>query len=76
MAAHAIGFAIVWTLIILSPTLVVPIATEPVAERRMYLPLAALAAVFVAGLYALVDGIAQQWSKKSRYMPTVLTVTI
>src|SRR5262249_10599342 len=39
---------------ILSPTLVVPIVTEVMADRRMYLPLAGFAAVFVAGIYRLM----------------------
>jgi tetratricopeptide (TPR) repeat protein len=50
----AIGFAIMWVLLILSPTLVVPILSEVAAERRMYLPLAAIAAVAVVGLYELI----------------------
>ena len=36
------GFAGCWFFAILSPTLLVPIATEIAAERRMYMPLAAL----------------------------------
>ncbi|HEY2840658.1 MAG TPA: tetratricopeptide repeat protein [Pirellulales bacterium] len=49
----AVGFlaAAVW--LILSPTLIVPIITEVAAERRMYLPLAALIALLVCGGYAL-----------------------
>ncbi len=43
----AIGFVGAWVLLILSPTLIVPITTEIAAERRMYLPLAALATLFV-----------------------------
>ena len=50
----AVGFAIAWMLLILSPTLVVPILSEVAAERRMYLPLAAIAAVTVVGAYELV----------------------
>ena len=40
----ALGFLGAWVLIILSPTLVVPILREVAAERRMYLPLAAIVA--------------------------------
>jgi tetratricopeptide (TPR) repeat protein len=40
-------------LAILSPTFVVPIVTEVAAERRIYLPLAALAALAVVGGYSL-----------------------
>ena len=39
-----------WVLLILSPTLVVPIVTEVAAERRMYLPLAAIVAWLVLWL--------------------------
>jgi tetratricopeptide (TPR) repeat protein len=38
----------------LSPTLVVPIITEIAAERRMYLPMAGLVALFVAGGFEIV----------------------
>ncbi len=47
----AVGFVGAWVLLILSPTLVVPIVTEVAAERRMYLPLAALIALAVVGGY-------------------------
>lgn len=40
---------------ILTPTLIVPIATEIAAERRMYMPLAALIVVVVAGVYRLLS---------------------
>src|SRR6185436_2962197 len=51
----AIGFvgACVW--LILSPTLVVPIITEAAAERRMYLPLAAIVTLVVVGGYAALE---------------------
>jgi tetratricopeptide (TPR) repeat protein len=51
----AIGFVGAWMLLILSPTLVVPIITEVAAERRMYLPLAALIALVVVGAFALAQ---------------------
>jgi protein O-mannosyl-transferase len=46
------GFLGAWFFIILSPTsTIVPIATEVGAERRMYLPLAALVVLVVIGAY-------------------------
>ncbi len=51
----AIGFVGTCVLVILSPTLVVPIITEVAAERRMYLPLAALSALVVVGCYWLSE---------------------
>lgn len=50
----AVGFALAWMFLILSPTLLVPIKTEMAAERRMYLATAALVAAVVVGGYALV----------------------
>jgi tetratricopeptide (TPR) repeat protein len=48
----AIGFAGVWFFAILAPSSsIVPVATETMAEHRMYLPLAAVAALVVLGIY-------------------------
>jgi Flp pilus assembly protein TadD len=44
-----VGFLLTLMFAILSPTLLVPILTEMAAERRMYLPLAALLVVFCVG---------------------------
>ncbi len=55
----AIGFEGAWVLLILSPTIFVPIVTEVAAERRIYLPLAALVALAVVGGYWLV-----RWSMR------------
>lgn len=51
----AAGFLWASLLLILGPTLIVPIKTEVAAERRMYLPLAALASLAVVGGYELVE---------------------
>ncbi len=48
-----VGYLGAWVLVILSPTLVVPIILEVAAERRMYLPLAAIVALVIVGGYAL-----------------------
>lgn len=48
-----LGFLGAWFFLILAPTSsVVPIATEIVAEHRMYLPLAAVVVLIVVGLHA------------------------
>ena len=47
----AVGYLGACALAILAPTLVVPIVTEIAAERRMYLPLAALVTLVVVGAY-------------------------
>jgi len=49
------GFAWASVLLVLSPTLIVPIVTEIAAERRMYLPLAALVPWAVVGVYWLLS---------------------
>ena len=52
----AIGFCGAWFFAILAPTsTVVPVATQTVAEHRMYLPLAAVVALTVAGTCALAS---------------------
>jgi protein O-mannosyl-transferase len=50
-----IGFLGLWFFIILGPTSsIVPILTEVAAERRMYLPLAAVVVLMVVGGYGLL----------------------
>ena len=52
---RAAGFLIAGTMVVLAPTHIVPIVTEVAAERRMYLPLAALVAlVVVSGYWCLL----------------------
>ncbi len=55
----ALGFVGACVFLILSPTLVVPIITEVAAERRMYLPLAALVTLVVAGGYWLIQPVSE-----------------
>jgi protein O-mannosyl-transferase len=50
----AIGYLGAWFFVILSPTLVVPVPTEVAAERRMYLPLAALVVLLIVGGFAAI----------------------
>ncbi len=50
----AAGFAAAWFFLILAPTSsIVPVVRQPVAESRLYLPLAGVAALAVLGGYAL-----------------------
>lgn len=69
----AAGYVLVWLFAVLSPTLVIPLVNEIAAERRMYLPLAALAALAVVGLFAMFQIVIarsiQPWSR------TLLTAT-
>lgn len=57
----AVGYLGAWVLLILAPTsTVVPIVTEPVAERRMYLPLAAI----IVGCVLAAYGAAERWAAR------------
>jgi protein O-mannosyl-transferase len=47
------GFAGAWFFVILAPTSIVPVATQTMAEHRMYLPLAAAAVLAAAGAHRL-----------------------
>ncbi len=51
-----LGFAGAWFFVILAPSSsFLPLTTQPIAEHRMYLPLAAVLALAVAGFRALLD---------------------
>ncbi|KKK69282.1 hypothetical protein LCGC14_2935600, partial [marine sediment metagenome] len=73
----ATGYLGAWVFIVLSPTLIVPILTEHAAERRMYLPLAAIVALMVIGGYALLQNVAKRQNsegrKPSNFRPLVIT---
>ena len=50
-----LGFAGVWFFLVLAPSSsVVPVAFQPMADHRMYLPLAAVVAVFVGAFWELL----------------------
>lgn len=57
---RATGFLGAWFFLILAPTLVVPIVTEVAAERRMYLPLAAIVTFVTIGAFTLAERIARR----------------
>lgn len=73
-----VGYLLCWIFAILSATSVVPIYTETAAERRMYLPLAAIAALFVIGVWRLVLFLQPSASEKEqgRGVLTYLVVPI
>jgi tetratricopeptide (TPR) repeat protein len=76
-----IGFLGAWFFAILAPTSVVPILTEVAAERRMYLPLAALVVLLVLGGYRLVQFILRpstdaKHAQTTSLMPRVVTVSL
>jgi tetratricopeptide (TPR) repeat protein len=76
-----VGFLATWVFAILAPTTVVPIVTEIAAERRMYLPLAALSVLFVVGVFRLAQllwrrpsGAHESFGDSTR--PQILSVSI
>jgi tetratricopeptide (TPR) repeat protein len=54
------GFLLACVYLILAPTHLVPIPTEMAAERRMYLPLAALVTLVVMGMFVLIRTVAER----------------
>src|SRR4051812_10543097 len=67
------GFAGAWVLLTLAPTSsIVPIATEVGAERRMYLPLVAIAVLVAASLSAFADRVATRRSGQFFAIVTLL----
>ena len=76
----ALGFVGVWMLAILSPTLAIPLLYETVAERRMYLPLAAILPLLIVGGYELVlsteKSIARRAPKTSNDWGTMVISTV
>jgi tetratricopeptide (TPR) repeat protein len=66
----AVGYVGAWVFAILAPTLVVPINTEVAAERRMYLPLAAIAALAVVGTYDLAERVRRRQKRGRRTTET------
>ena len=59
----SVGFVAVWFFGVLSPTLVIPLVNETAAERRMYLPLAAIVPLLIVGGYVVQERV-WRWFKK------------
>ncbi len=66
----AVGFVAAWVLIVLSPTLVVPLIKETGAERRMYVPLAALAALALPAGFELIRRAGDFIARRATPAPT------
>ncbi len=52
---RAAGYVAVWIFAVLSPTLLIPLVGEAIAERRMYVPLAAIVPLLTVGGYVLLQ---------------------
>ena len=53
------AFVAIWIIAVLSPTLVVPLVNEIAAERRMYVPLAAIVPFLIVGAYVVLQRVWQ-----------------
>jgi len=58
-----LGFLGAWFFSILAPTSLVPGPRQTMADHRMYLALAAVIAVFVAGIYSLIQALGDRGPK-------------
>jgi protein O-mannosyl-transferase len=66
-----LGFSLAWFCIILAPTTtIIPIAEEPIAENRLYLPSISLIALIVIGLYSSLN------SKYSKITCTIISIAL
>lgn len=70
------GFVGAWVFLILSPTMIVPIVTEVGAERRMYLPTAAIATLFITLLYTLAEKVASRSARNVRASRRIVNVAV
>ena len=71
-----VGFLGTCVFAILSPTFVIPVITEMAAERRMYLPLAALVVLVVVGGYQLIQSMIVHRSIKPVGAPALRPLVI
>ena len=60
----AVGFLGAWFFVILAPTSMVPVATQTMAEHRIYLPLAAVVSLVAVGAYA--------WAGRRALVPLIV----
>jgi protein O-mannosyl-transferase len=75
--APVLGFLGAWFFITLSPTSsIVPIATEVGAERRMYLPLAALVVLAIAAVAWLLERLATRLSVQRAHAAGLLALAV
>jgi Flp pilus assembly protein TadD len=77
---HPLGFLGAWFFLLLAPSSsFVPLSREMMAERRMYLPLAAVVALGVVGTWAVAGrarGPADRWTARGRMLGAGLVVAV
>jgi tetratricopeptide (TPR) repeat protein len=62
----SVAFVAIWIIAVLSPTLVIPLVNEIVAERRMYVPLAAIVPFLIVGGYVVLERV---WLSVAKPLP-------
>jgi hypothetical protein len=74
--APRLGFLLAWVVVTLAPTSsLVPIATEVGAERRMYVPLMALAVLAAVGVARVAQAIDRQCPRSTRRLGCACALT-
>jgi protein O-mannosyl-transferase len=73
---HPLGFFGTCIFAILSPTLLIPIVTEMAAERRMYLPLAAIVQVVVVGFHLLIQSLIRRQARRREHANTLRSLRL
>jgi tetratricopeptide (TPR) repeat protein len=73
----ALGFVALWFFAVLSPTLVIPMIRETAAERRMYVPLAAIVPLLIVSAYVVLQqawgyGARRAGRESNRYGPMIV----
>lgn len=61
------AFVAIWIVAVLSPTLLIPLVNEIAAERRMYVPMAAILPFLVVGGYVVLE---RAWQFVARRSPS------
>lgn len=58
------AFVAIWIIAVLSPTLLIPLVNEIAAERRMYVPLAAIVPFLIVGGYVVLERVCLSVAKR------------
>lgn len=72
----AAGFVGAWFVAVLSPTLLIPLPGETMAERRMYVPLASMLPLLIVGCYALLQRLELKYGSQASRSRLAFSTTI
>ncbi|TWT53441.1 lipoprotein NlpI [Rubripirellula amarantea] len=71
-----LGYGLIWFVAVLSPTLVIPLPREELVERRLYVPLAAIAPLVVIGVYSLITYLVREGRKSYWLTQGIVTALV